>query len=121
MFLMTAEIVVKTNSYRSPFIDRVNKACHLVNGKRVNSPYTIHDRESMHIHGVVAVQDMNEERNSQREINNVIPEEERIAMEKEQLNRLRMIVKPNDKGKFTNDNGVNPFLKLIYWSCISND
>ena len=88
MFLMTAEIVVKTNSYRSPFIDRVNKACHLVNGKRVNSPYTVDDKERMLIQGVVAVQDMNKELNAEREVYN-------IEKEKERLNFLRLIVMPN--------------------------
>jgi len=119
---MTADdCSINTNSYRSPFIDRVKKTCHLVNGKRVNTPYTVDDRERMHIHGVVAVQDMDKERNTQRVLNNVIPEKKRIAMEKERLNNLRNIVKPNDNGKFINDNGVNPFMKLIYWSGIAND
>ena len=114
MFLMTAEIVVKTNSYRSPFIDRVNKVCHLVNGKRVNSPYTLDDRERMHIHGIVVVEDMNKERNAKREIHN-------IEKERERLNNLRLIVMPNARGKFTNDNGMNPFKKLIIWSDMDND
>jgi len=92
-----------TKPYRSPLIDRVVKhECRLVNGKVVNYPYSTDDKRVMLVSRQVAVIDTDNERNDKR-------------MElKEKL--YRDSVKPNDKGVFSNDNGMNPFEKLIKWS-----
>ena len=103
-----------TNSYRSPLIDRVRKEIRMVNGKRVNKRYTMHTKRVIICKGKVAVIDMDRERNTQRAI---------ISIDKEakRLNRLREAVMPNANGVFVNDNGINPFMKLVKWSVIDND
>ena len=85
----------------------------MVNGKRVSKRYTMHTKRVIICNGKVAVLDTNKERNTQRAI---------ISIEKEsqRLNRLRDAVSPNANGVFVNDNGINPFMKLVRWS-ISND
>ena len=86
----------------------------MVNGKRVNKRYTMHTKRVIICNGKVAVLDTNKERNTQRAI---------ISIDKEakRLNRLREAVMPNANGVFVNDNGVNPFMKLVKWSVITND
>ena len=100
-----------TNSYRSPLIDRVRKEVRMVNGKTVNKRYTMHDKRVIICQGKVAVLDTNKERNTQRAIISIDKENKR-------LNRLREAVKPNAKGVFVNDNGINPFKKLVKWSVL---
>ena len=100
-----------TNSYRSPLIDRVRKEVRMVNGKRVNKRYTMHTKRVIICNGKVAVLDTNKERNTPRAI---------ISIDKEakRLNRLREAVMPNANGVFVNDNGINPFEKLVKWSVL---
>ena len=112
--LMTNEISISTSSYRSPLIDRANKEVRLVNGKRVSKRYTMNTKRVIICNRKVAVIDTNKERNTQRAIISIVNETKR-------LNRLREWVKPNANGVFVNDNGINPFLKLVEWSNIDHD
>ena len=111
---MIHEITTATSSYRSPLIDRANEEVRLVNGKRVSKRYTMHTKRVIICNQKVAVLDTDKERNTQRAI---------ISIDKEakRLNRLREAVKPNANGVFVNDNGLNPFMKLVKWSVITND
>ena len=111
---MIHEITTATSSYRSPLIDRANEEVHLVNGKRVTKRYTARNKRVIICNQKVAVLDTYKERNTQRAI---------ISIDKEakRLNRLREAVMPNANGVFVNDNGVNPFMKLVKWSVITND
>ena len=111
VFLMTNEINITTRSYRSPLIDRANKEVRLVNGKRVSKRYTTHNKRVIICNRKVAVIDTNKERNTQRAIISIDNETKR-------LNRLREWVKPNANGVFVNDNGINPFEKLVKWSVL---
>ena len=86
----------------------------MVNGKRVSKRYTMHTKRVIICSGKVAVIDMNREREAQRAILNIDKENKR-------LNMLREAVMPNANGVFVNDNGINPFMKLVKWSGISND
>ena len=112
--LMTNNQNSNATSCRSPFIDRVKKQVRLVNGKTVNSEYTMHNKRIITCNRKVAVIDTNKERNTQRANINIDKESKR-------LNRLREAVKPNAKGVFVNDNGINPFMKLVKWSVIDYD
>ena len=108
---MIHEITTATSSYRSPLIDRANEEVRLVNGKRVSKRYTMHTKRVIICNQKVAVLDTDKERNTQRAI---------ISIDKEakRLNRLREAVMPNANGVFVNDNGINPFEKLVKWSVL---
>jgi hypothetical protein len=74
----------------------------------------MHNKRVIICKGKVAVIDTNRERNTQRAIISIDKENKR-------LNRLREAVMPNANGVFVNDNGMNPFMKLVKWSVIDND
>ena len=71
----------------------------------------MHTKRVIICNGKVAVLDTNKERNTQRAIISIDKENKR-------LNKIREAVMPNANGVFVNDNGINPFKKLVKWSVL---